>query len=169
MLSDAQATRLQACARVLHAPGRIVVIGRFTGPAVEVLTGAASEGVEVLAVGADALGAVDGPIDLLYVGAPGRYTQALEALERWGGRVVPSGTLFVQGAFSAPPVTGAMLRFLGTSPAWRYAGREGSLAEYTRAVLTPGERVLDGIVHVAQLPSFARALARRRTARLRSR
>ncbi len=112
-----------------------------------------------------ALDRVDGPIDVLYVGGTGRYSASVEALERWGARVVPGGTMFVHGAFAAPPTTAALLRTVGSSSAWRYFGRDGELAEYTRADLTRGERVLDAIVQLAQLPAFARELARRRLQR----
>lgn len=165
VLTDAQAERLQGCARVLRAPGRIVVAGHRAASAAHALAAAAPEGVAVVPVAPDALDAVDGPIDVLYVGGAGRYTAALEALERWGARVVPGGTLFVQGAFHSPPVTAALLRSVGQSPGWRYSGRTGSLAEYTRADLMRGERVLDGVGQLAQLPSFARAVIRRRRRR----
>jgi hypothetical protein len=119
-------------------------------------------GVTVLTVAPDALDQVDGPIDVLVVGPSAPYSAAVDVLERWSARVVPGGTMFVVGAFAAPPLTAALLRTIGHSPGWRLFGRDGALSEYTRADLTRGERVLDGIAHVAQLPSFARALARRR-------
>ena len=64
---------------------------------------------------------------------------------------MPGGLLFVHGAFAAPPLTAALLRTIGSSRAWRYYGRDGALAEYVRADLTHGERVLDAIAQVAQI------------------
>nr|MBA3328500.1 hypothetical protein [Solirubrobacterales bacterium] len=143
--------------------------GHATDDALRSLRAGARDGVTVVAVPPGGLDQVDGPIDVLFVGRCGRYSTAVEALERWGARVVPGGTLFIHGAFAAPPLTGALLRTVGSSPAWRYFGRDEELAEYTRAQLTTGERVLDAVAQVAQLPAFARSLARRRAQRLRSR
>ncbi len=162
MLTPSQAQRLKACTRALDAPARVVVAGHGADSAVTALGAGAAEGVDVLAVAPDALDQVDGPIDVLFVARAGRYSAATEALERWGARVVPGGTMFVHGAFAAPPVTAALLRTVGSSPGWRYFGRDGALAEYTRADLTPGERTLNTVAQLAQLPAFARSLARRR-------
>jgi hypothetical protein len=41
---------------------------------------------------------------------------------------------------------------------WRYEGRDGSLAEFARADLTPGERARNAARQLAQLPWFARNL-----------
>jgi hypothetical protein len=163
-----QAERLLACARVLNAPARIVMTGDVAPDAARALTEGAQEGVEVLQLEPDEVGLVDGPIDVLFIGPSGRYSAAIDVFERWPVRVVPGGTLFVHGAFSTPPLTAALLRTVGSSRAWRYFDREGALAEYFRADLNHGERVLDAIAQVAQLPWFVRGLAHRRAARLRS-
>jgi predicted nicotinamide N-methyase len=168
VLSDAQAGQLRACARVLQAPARIVVTGPLPPSVADALRSGASPGVAVLTVAPDALKEVDGPIDVLVVGPTAPYSAAVDVLERWSARVVPGGTMFVVGAFAAPPLTAALLRTIGHSPGWRLFGRNGAVSEYTRADLTRGERVLDGIAHLAQLPSFARAIARRRVRGSRS-
>jgi predicted O-methyltransferase YrrM len=49
-LSEAQAARLDACARTVPAGGRIVEIGSFRGRSTIVLARAAADGVELLAV-----------------------------------------------------------------------------------------------------------------------
>ena len=160
VLNDAQAERLAACARVLDPPARIVMTGRVEARALAAVTGAARPGVEVLALGANEVGRVDGSIDMLFIGPAARYGAAVETFQRWPGRVVPGGTLFVHGAFATPPLTTALVRTVGASRAWRYFGREGALAEYVRADLTIGERVLDVIAQLAQMPSFVRKLTR---------
>lgn len=162
MLTPSQAARLKACTRAIDAPARVVVAGHDTDSAVAALRAGAAPRVEVIAAAPDALDQVDGPIDVLFVARTGRYSASAEALERWGARVVPGGTMFVHGAFASPPVTAALLRTVGSSPGWRYFGRDGALAEYTRAALTPGERTLNTVAQLAQLPAFARALVRRR-------
>ena len=68
----------------------------------------------------------------------------------------------LDSAFATPPLTVALLRAIGVSRAWRYFGREGALAEYVRADLTHGERVLDALAQLAQLAYFTRRMARRR-------
>lgn len=122
----------------------------------------AAPGVEVLVVGADDLATAEGSIDLLFVGPAAPYSSAAELFARWSGRVAPGGLLFVHGAFAAAPLTAALLRAVGASRAWRYFGRDGALAEYVRADLTHGERVLDTLAQLAQLAYFARRQARRR-------
>jgi len=161
VVSAAQAERLLACARALAAPARIVMTGDVAPEAARALAAGAGEGIEVLELADDDIALVDGPIDVLFIGPAGRYSAAIDLFERWPVRVVPGGTLFVHGAFAAPPLTAALLRTIGASRAWRYFGREGALAEYFRADLNQGERVLDAIAQIAQLPSFARGLARR--------
>ncbi|MDX6689545.1 MAG: hypothetical protein QOG15_1002 [Solirubrobacteraceae bacterium] len=168
MVTTLQAERLHACARVLDAPARIVMTGEVAPDAARALTDGAKDGVEVLALAPDEVARVDGPIDVLFIGPAGRYSKAIDVFERWPARVVPGGTLFVHGAFATAPLTAALLRTVGASRAWRYFGRDGSLAEYFRADLGHGERVLDAIAQIAQLPWFARGLARRRAERLRS-
>ena len=162
MLDDAQAERLRACARVLKAPARIVLTGEVAPGAERALSAGARPGVEVLELVSGGAARLDGPIDVLFIGPARRYRVAVDLFERWPGRVVPGGTLFVHGAFATPPLTAALLRTVGASRAWRYFGREGALAEYFRADLNQGERVLDAIAQIAQLPWFARQLARRR-------
>lgn len=168
VLTDAQADRLEGCARVLRPPALVVMTGNVAPEALAAVRAGAGAGVEVVVLSATEVGRVEGSIDMLFVGPASPYDVAVEMFQHWPGRVVPGGTLFVDGAFALAPLTAALLRTIGCSRAWRYFGREGALAEYVRADLSHGERVLDAIVQAAQLPSFARRLARRRAAALRS-
>lgn len=168
MLTPAQFERLEACARVLDAPARIVMTGAVSESAREAVTSGAGAGVEVLIVGETEIQRFDGSIDMLFIGPTSRYSVALDLFQRWPGRVVPGGTLFVYGAYASPALTTALLRTIGASRAWRYFGREGALSEYVHAELSQGERVLDAIAQAAQMPYFVRTSARRRAARLRA-
>ncbi|MEA2218303.1 MAG: hypothetical protein QOJ35_929 [Solirubrobacteraceae bacterium] len=168
MLTAAQSERLEACARVLDPPARIVMTGAVSPEARAAVTAGTGPGVELMIVGEDEVKRVDGAIDVLFVGPTARFSAALDLFQRWPGRVVPGGTLFVYGAFASPALTVAMLRTIGSSRAWRYFGRDGALAEFVHAELSAGERVLDAIAQAAQLAYFARTTARRRAARLRS-
>jgi hypothetical protein len=165
VLTDAQAERLRACARVLHPPARVVMTGNVAPEALAAVRAGASPGVDVIVASS---GEIEGSIDVLFVGPASPYSAAVELLQYWPGRVAPGGTLFVHGAYALPPLTAALLRTVGASRGWRYFDREGALAEYVRADLSHGERVLDAIAQAAQMPSFARGLARRRTAGFRS-
>ena len=147
---------------MLDPPARAVMTGNVSAAAVEAIRGQARPGVEVLVAEQGAVASIDGSIDLLYIGPAAPFTVAAELFARWPGRVAPGGLLFVHGAFSAAPVTAALVSAIGSSRAWRYYGREGDLAEYVRADLTHGERVLDAIAQVAQVRYFASRLARRR-------
>ncbi|MEY2512787.1 MAG: hypothetical protein QOJ89_145 [bacterium] len=168
MLTVAQTERLRACARVLDAPARFVMTGEVSDDAREAVVSGAGPGVEVLIVAPAEIKRVDGSIDVLFIGPAARYSLALDMFQRWPARVVPGGTLFIYGAFAAPALTTALLRTIAPSRAWRYFGRDGALAEYVHAELSHGERVLDAIAQAAQMPSFARTLARRRNSQLRS-
>ncbi len=123
----------------------------------------------------DALGAVDGEVDLLYVDGAHRYAPARTDIERWGGRVRPGGTMLVHDAYNAVGVMLAQLRLLFASRRWRYVGRSRSLAEYRREDLAGAARAanvarqlpglawfvrncLIKVALVARLPRIARAL-----------
>jgi hypothetical protein len=168
MLTAAQSERLEACARVLDPPARIVMTGAVSADARAAVTAGVGPGVELMVVDEDEVQRVDGSIDVLFIGPTARFSSALDLFQRWPARVAPGGTLFVYGAFASPALTTAMLRTIGTSRAWRYFGRDGALAEFVHAELSAGERVLDTIAQAAQLPYFARTTVRRRAARLRS-
>ncbi len=168
MLTPSQSERLAACARVLDAPAQIVMTGDVSPQARAAMMAGAPPGVHVLVVDAAEVKRVDGSVDVLFIGPAARFSVALDMFQRWPGRVVPGGTLFVYGAFAAPALTTALLRTIGSSRAWRYFGRDGALAEYVQADLSHGERVLDAIAQGAQMPSFVRTMARRRAAKLRT-
>jgi len=168
VLTDAQADRLTACARVLYPPARIVMTGNVAPEALAAMRAGASPGVEVIVLPSTKADGVDGSIDVLFVGPASPYSAASELFQHWPARVVPGGTLFVHGAFAVAPLTAALLRTVGSSRGWRYFDREGALSEYVRADLSHGERILDGIAQAAQVPSFLRGLARRRAAHFRS-
>jgi hypothetical protein len=106
----------------------------------------------------DALGSVDGPIDLLYVDGAHRLGPATDDIRRWGARVRPGGTLLVHDSFSSIGVTLALLRLLALGGEFLYVGRERSLAEYRRVATTlaPAERLRNAVRQLAQLPWFAR-------------
>lgn len=107
----------------------------------------------VRAFSQEALDAVDGPVDLLYVDGAHRYRPASEDLVRWGARVPDEGTMLVHDAFSSIGVTLALLRHVAFGR-WRYVGRTGSLAEYRRG---PGGAA-SVLRQLAQLPWFLRNL-----------
>ena len=57
----------------------------------------------------DALGQVEGPVDLLFIDGAHRFAPALADVREWGDRVVPGGTMLVHDAFSSVGVTLALL------------------------------------------------------------
>jgi predicted O-methyltransferase YrrM len=106
----------------------------------------------------EALGAVDGSIDLLYVDGAHRLGPARDDLVRWGDRVRPGGTLLVHDAFSSIGVTLALVSAFFAGDRFAYAGRTRSLAEYRR-VATPlraPERLRNAVRQAAELGWFAR-------------
>jgi predicted O-methyltransferase YrrM len=107
----------------------------------------------------EALGEVPEPIDLLYVDGAHRYGPALDDIVSWGARVTDGGTMLVHDSFSSIGVTGALLRTTVFGPRWRYAGRDGSLAEYRAARLGARLRARNALEQLALLPWFARNVA----------
>lgn len=107
----------------------------------------------------EALRAVDGPLDLLFVDGAHRFGPARADLVRWGARVPEGGRMLVHDAFSSIGVTLALLTAIVPRPSWRYLGREGSLAGYVRRS-APG-RALPALREVRELPWFAGNLARK--------
>jgi hypothetical protein len=108
---------------------------------------------------AEAHGAVDGALSLLFVDGAHRFGPARADIARWGGRVAPGGTMLVHDAFSSVGVTLALLAECTFSGRWHYRGRAGSLADYERAALSGRERVADAARQLAQLAWFARNVA----------
>jgi len=104
---------------------------------------------------------VSGPLSLLYVDGAHRFGPARADVVDWGGRVEPGGTMLVHDAFSSIGVTFALLASCAGSREWRYVGRTGSLAEYSRRAVpaTVAARVLDLGRHLVELPWFARNVA----------
>ena len=107
----------------------------------------------------DALGAVEGPVDLLYVDGAHRFAPARDDLVRWGERVPVGGRMLVHDSFSSVGVTLALALVTIAGRRWRYEGRDGSLAEFARADLLGAARARNAVRQVAQLWWFARNLA----------
>ena len=106
----------------------------------------------------DALDAVDGAVDLLYIDGAHRFRPAALDISRWGVRVAPGGALLVHDAFSSVGVTLAIGRHLLAGGRFRYVGRSGSLAEYRREELRVAARAATAGRQLAALPWFARNL-----------
>jgi hypothetical protein len=104
----------------------------------------------------DALAELPGEVDLLYVDGAHRFRPARGDLVRWGARVRPGGRMLVHDAFSSVGVTLAVFSVLGFGAEFRYEGRTGSLAEYTRARVAGAARVRNALRQLSELPWFAR-------------
>ena len=112
----------------------------------------------VRTLSSEALGALDGEVDLLFVDGAHRYGPARDDLLRWGARVRSGGVMLVHDAFSSIGVTLALLRGVVFGRDWRYRGRVGSLAEYERAPVRGRARLVNASRQLGQLPWFARNL-----------
>jgi hypothetical protein len=107
----------------------------------------------------DALGAVAGEIELLYVDGAHRFVPARADLRRWGARVPVGGRLLVHDSFSSVGVTLALAVEVIGGARWRYRGRTGSLAEYERVTgLGAAARLAELGRGLSELPWFTRNL-----------
>jgi predicted O-methyltransferase YrrM len=113
----------------------------------------------VRAFSQDALGAVEGGVDLLYIDGAHRYAPASADIRVWGSRVTPGGTLLIHDSFSCVGVTLAILRWLTFGFRFRYVGRVGSLTEYRREVVARRDRTTNALRQLAELPWFVRNVA----------
>jgi predicted O-methyltransferase YrrM len=106
----------------------------------------------------EALGKVEGDVDLLYIDGAHRYTPALADIRVWGARVRSGGTMLIHDSFSSVGVTLAILRALLLGYRFRYVGRSQSMTEYRRELVTGTARLRNAAAQLAQLPWFARNL-----------
>lgn len=106
----------------------------------------------------DALGVVDGTVDVLFIDGAHRYRPARADIRDWGGRVADGGMMLIHDSFSSVGVTLATLRELLLSRRFRFERRVGSLAIYRADA--DGGRDWHSAVHISrQLPWFAKNLA----------
>ncbi len=124
-----------------------------------VVAGVADRVRHIRRFSADALGEVDGAIDVLFIDGAHRFGPARADVVDWGARVRIGGTLLVHDSFSSVGVTLALLSTLAIGGEFEYLGRDGSLARYRRRRLTGGARLTSGLRQVRELGWFARNLA----------
>jgi predicted O-methyltransferase YrrM len=110
----------------------------------------------VRAFSSDALPAVVGEIDLLYIDGAHELAPALADIRSWGARVRDGGTMLVHDAFSSIGVTLAQIVELFFGREFRYVGRSRSLAEYRREQVHGFARASSAARQAAQLPWFVR-------------
>jgi SAM-dependent methyltransferase len=111
----------------------------------------------VRAFSADAHSEVEGQIDLLWIDGAHRFGPARADIRDWGDRVVDGGRLLVHDSWSSVGVTLGLLATVTFARRWRYDGRTGSLAAYTRTTGGAGSAARQ----LAELPWFALNLVRK--------
>ena len=107
----------------------------------------------------EALDAVDGAVDLLYIDGAHGYRPALEDIQKWGARVRDGGTMLIHDSWNAVGVTLAQLQALVPSARFRYVGRAGSMSEYRRQDLGASGRLRNGLRQLVELGYFAQSIA----------
>jgi SAM-dependent methyltransferase len=107
----------------------------------------------------EALDAVDGQVDLLYIDGAHGYRPALEDIQKWGARVRDGGTMLIHDSWNAVGVTLAQLQALVPSGRFRYVGRSGSMSEYRRQDLSSAERVRNALRQLVELGYFVQSVA----------
>ncbi len=104
----------------------------------------------------EALDAVEGPVDLLYIDGAHRYGPARDDIRRWGDRVADGGTLLIHDSFSSVGVTLAIVTSLFFGGRFRYLGRTTSMTAYRCERLGAADRARNALAQAAQLPWFVR-------------
>ena len=104
----------------------------------------------------DALGDVDGEIDLLYIDGAHRFGPARQDIVAWGDQVAVGGTMLIHDSFSSIGVTLALLTSTFVTKDWRYEGRSGSLAEFRREPISGLASIKNVLRQALQLGWFAR-------------
>ena len=201
-MTPAQARWLWDRASVLRPPATVVEIGSYRGRSAIVLSSAAADGVEVVAIdphggndrgpqqikavpeegqrdneafranleaagvadrvrhvrrpSQEALDAVEGPIDLLYIDGAHRYAPARDDIRRWGDRVADGGTLLIHDSFSSVGVTLAIITSLFFGGRFRYLGRTTSMTAYRCERLDLADRGRNAWAQARELPWLAR-------------
>ena len=84
-----------------------------------IAAGVADRVRHVRKLSADALGDVNGEVDLLFVDGAHRLGPARSDIVQWGDRVGEGGTMLVHDAFSSVGVTLALLSTTVVSARWR--------------------------------------------------
>jgi predicted O-methyltransferase YrrM len=103
-----------------------------------------------------ALAAVDGPVDLLYIDGAHDFVTAFADIRDWGDRVRDGGTMLIHDSFSSIGVTTSEVLALFFGRRFCYVGRSRSLAEYRREPVFGVRRVTNAARQAASLPWFAR-------------
>jgi predicted O-methyltransferase YrrM len=104
----------------------------------------------------DALGQVEGEIDVLYIDGAHRYEPALADIRSWGHRVTRGGVMLIHDSFSSIGVTGAILRQLVPGRKFRYVGRSRSMTIYRADLRSAARARFDNAARqLLQLPWFA--------------
>lgn len=106
----------------------------------------------------DAIGDVDGMVDLLYIDGAHRYAPAVADIRRWGRKVPLGGTLLIHDSFSSVGVTLALVMTTFFGGRFRYVGRANSMAEFERIDLTPADRAANAFRQLLEMPYFVRNL-----------
>jgi SAM-dependent methyltransferase len=107
----------------------------------------------------EALDAVEGEVDLLYIDGAHGYRPALEDIQKWGARVRDGGTMLIHDSWNAVGVTLAQLQALVPSGRFRYVGRSGSMSEYRREDLATAGRVRNALRQLVELGYFVQSVA----------
>ncbi|MBX3313447.1 MAG: class I SAM-dependent methyltransferase [Actinobacteria bacterium] len=104
----------------------------------------------------DAIGSVDGDIDLLYIDGAHRFGPARDDIVRWGRKIPEGGDLLIHDSFSSVGVTLALVVTMFFGSQFRYLGRAQSMTHYRRQRLTGRQRVGNAARQLAELPWFLR-------------
>ncbi len=118
--------------------------------------GVAERVTHIRKMSVDALGDVNGDVDLLYIDGAHRFGPARRDIVDWGDRVPDGGTMLIHDSFSSIGVTLTLLSATFVTGHWRYVGRSGSLAEYRREPMSKAASVTNLLRQALQLGWFVR-------------
>jgi hypothetical protein len=110
----------------------------------------------------DALGDVEGKIELLYIDGAHGFKDVSNDLKQWSINVEDKGGLFIHDVFNSVGVTLAVFRKLVLSSEWRFIARAHSMCEFERTTVGFWEKVSKVLWFLVRCPVLVRSVAVRK-------
>ena len=110
----------------------------------------------------DALGEIEGKIELLYIDGAHGFKDVSKDLKQWSINVENNGGLFIHDVFNSVGVTLAVFRKLILSSDWRFIARAHSMCEFEKTKIGFREKVSQVLWFLVRCPVLVRSVTVRK-------